>query len=129
MRFTLPLALGALIPAATALQTIYLGYATYGRYGPYVAWFSDSDVCSDGTAFGSIVGSSFSDYCNKDITILGHTNITFTGCQGGNYAGGVSDLGAPALTCSRQGYESTNFDTRCNGPAVSGYVTKLEYCS
>ena len=139
MRLSLPFILSSLLPAASALQTIYLGYiTTNNRYGSYIAWFSDSDPC-DGTSFGNIF-NQFRD-CDRPITILGHEGITFTGCQtpaqtpgaNGGYPTGVSDDGAPALSCSRDGYPSPGsegtFIARCNGPSNFGYVTIIEYCS
>ena len=127
MRFTLPLAL--IIPAATALQTIYLATLSYnGRYGNYLAFFSDSDACNDGVAFGSI--NTFT-YCDVPLTLLGHENITFTGCPNpGNLPTGVADEGAPALTCQQVYYPPpAAFYDRCDLPGKGGYVSLLLYCS
>ena len=133
MRLSLSLYLSSLLPATSALQRIYLGYITSNnRYGSYIAWFSDSDPCSDGTSFGNIFNQFRN--CDQAISILGHEGITFTGCPNpGSYPTGVSDGGAPALTCSRDGYPSPgsegSFIARCEGPSNFGYVTIVEYCS
>ena len=117
------------IAAVTALQTIYLG-TTYTTYrGSYIAFFSDSDPCNDGTVFGST--PNFQD-CNKDLTILGHTNITFTGCtydRAGFLPTGVSDLGAPALTCKPVSNPPQGYYATCYGsPTVGRYVSLTKYC-
>ena len=44
-----------------------------------LAFFLDSNPCTDGASFGYLpVGF---DNCNQDMTILGHENITFTGSK------------------------------------------------
>ena len=130
-----------LASVTTALQTIYLGTdSASGISGAYIAWFSDSDPCNDGTRFGYLP-RGFND-CNEPLTILGHTNITFTGCNTGIHASsyptlptGVSDNGAPALKCvaaqnppSAPGYKDGRFEV-CIGGKNGGIVSVVEYCS
>ncbi|KAM0794225.1 hypothetical protein BDR22DRAFT_827111 [Usnea florida] len=116
---------------AMGIQTIYLGYVENSAQNAYIAWFSDSpDVCTEGTVFGEHqFGSPFT-YCDDDITILSHTNITFTGCNPHNTTSlptGVSDLGAPALTCNAASTPPGGFPCAANGGA--GVIEVLEYCT
>lgn len=136
----LSISLLSFLPLATALQTIYLGTdAAVRNQGQYIAWFSDSNPCNDGTQFGYLP-RGFND-CDVPLTILGHTNITFTGCNTGIHASsyptlptGVSDDGVPTLTCvaaenppDAPGYEDGVYDL-CGGNN-GGIVNVVEYCS
>ncbi|CAF9936639.1 MAG: hypothetical protein ALECFALPRED_006908 [Alectoria fallacina] len=127
-----------LVPFTTALQTIYLATLASSGGNNYLAFFSDSNPCTDGTRFGYLpVGF---DNCNQDITILGHENITFTGCKPytgypGTLPTGVADDGTPALKCKPASnppgslyglYASCEPDA--NNDNVGG-VSLLEYCS
>ncbi|MCJ1454040.1 hypothetical protein MMC28_004390 [Mycoblastus sanguinarius] len=128
-----------LVPLATALQSIYLGTdSSSGQQGTYIAFFSDSDPCQSGTRFGFLPAGF--DNCNQDLTILGHANITFTGCKPYNYTvgypgslpTGVSDGGAPALKCVKKS-DPTSYPFASCEPDVSGdnvgFVQLVEYCS
>jgi len=109
MRFSaasvLVLAVGA--TSVSALQNIYIGTRSVcSKYTPdWYVWFIDGPACTTGTYVGpkNYFGNGL---CGKDITILGHTGITFTGCSppAPPYGlpgppTGVSDGGNPALTC------------------------------
>lgn len=144
MHLSLPLL--SLLPLTTyALQTIYLGTRSVpgqqpGSPGRYIAWFSDSDPCNDGVKAGELP-FGFPD-CYQPLTILGHTNITFTGCNTDNHSNsyptlptGVNDNGVPALQCvvaenppSAPGYEDGRYED-CDLGDDSGIVQVVEYCS
>jgi hypothetical protein len=94
-----------LLPTTLALQSILLGGRAFpcdGDSQTWYAWFSDAATCSSGTDIGPR-GFGFPSICSYEVTILGHSNITFTGCdpaeQGNGEPTGVDDGGAPALTC------------------------------
>src|SRR5467141_2431110 len=104
---TLLAALAVGTTTVSALQDIYIGtIGTCGtdKYGPdWFVRFKDGPAC----ATGIDVGPTGNGLCDKNVTILGHKFITFTGCPPPPYGGsipgpptGVSDDGAPALTCS-----------------------------
>ena len=143
MRFIIipPLLLAAsLLPRATrALESMYFG--TLGGAGAlfYFTWFSDSDPCADGTV---LVYYNVGFHCNTlddPITVLGHENLTFTGCpaEWPHYPTGVSDNGVPALTCvpaSNPPDGPYGEFADCPYPRVNpdfyiGGVSVLEYCS
>ncbi|CAD6575065.1 MAG: hypothetical protein ASARMPREDX12_007079 [Alectoria sarmentosa] len=131
----------SLLPLTMALQTIYLAVDTSsGQQGTYIAFFSDSDPCNDGTRFGNLPQGF--DNCNQNLTILGHPDITFTGCKPytgypGSLPTGVSDGGAPALKCvpatnppsatSRPNAEYGVYEI-CN-TNNGGFANVVEYCS
>ncbi|CAF9910059.1 hypothetical protein IMSHALPRED_008541, partial [Imshaugia aleurites] len=93
----------------------------------YIAWFSDSsDVCTQGTVFGT--RGDFT-YCDQDLAIQGHPNITFTGCNPCSPTAlptGVSDGGEAALKCAPAATPAGGFPCAANGGA--GVVGVLEYC-
>ncbi|CAD6581309.1 MAG: hypothetical protein ASARMPRED_000579 [Alectoria sarmentosa] len=152
----------SLLPLTMALQTIYLAVDTSSgqqyvsssvlfplsinldrpplKTGTYIAFFSDSDPCNDGTRFGNLPQGF--DNCNQNLTILGHPDITFTGCKPytgypGSLPTGVSDGGAPALKC----VSATNPPSATSRPNAEygvyeicntnngGFVNVVEYCS
>lgn len=125
------LSLLSFLPLTMGIQTIYLGYVENSAQNAYIAWFSDTataNVCSQGTVFGQRYGGQFT-YCNQDLTILGHTNITFTGCNASDptqLPTGVSDLGKPALKCAPASTPPGGFPCAANGGA--GVIGVLEYC-
>ena len=107
----------------------------------FIAFFSDSNPCTDGTLFG-IPQIGFQN-CNQPLTILGHQNITFTGCPPytttfpGSLPTGVADSGAPALKCKPKanppngpygGYADCPYIPG-NDKVNVGSVSLLEYCS
>ena len=104
-----------------------------------IAFFSDSDPCNDGTTFGGPYCDG--SFCNEDITILGHPNITFTGCKAHKnlvteeIPSGVSDNGTPALKCKQASNPPGSLYgvyAVCNGGTSSkngGYVNVDSYCS
>lgn len=125
------LSLFTLLPFTMGIQTIYLGYYENSAEDTWFAWFSDTatpKVCTQGTVFGHHYAGNF-DYCNKPITILGHTNITFTGCDPKNPASlptGVSDGGKPALKCKPATTPPGGYPCAANGGV--GIVEVVEYC-
>lgn len=136
-----PLALLSFLPLTTALQSIYLGKDQTSNQAPtFIAWFSDSDTCNDGVRFRS-VNQVFND-CHEQLTLLGHSNITFSGCNTSNHANsyptlptGVNDEGVLALRCVSAGnpmnapeFEEGRFVT-CMGGSNEGVVNVIEYCS
>lgn len=136
-----PFSLLSLLPLTIALQTIYLAIdSSSGQQGTYIAFFADSDPCNDGTRFG-FLPQGFNN-CNQNLTILGHPDITFTGCKPytgypGSLPTGVSDGGTPALKC----VPATNPPSATSGPDSEygvyeicntnngGFVDVIEYCS
>ena len=102
-----------------------------------IAFFSDSDPCNDGTTFGPVYCEG--NFCNQNITILGHADITFTGCKPISGAvtteipTGVSDGGAPALKCKRAsnppGGENGAYAVCNEGSVHGGFVSVDAYCS
>lgn len=135
------LALLPLLPLTTALQPIYLGKDQPPNQPPtYIAWFSDSDPCNDGVRFGSF-NRGFLE-CQTQLTLLGHPNITFSGCNNGMHASsyptlptGVNDGGVPVLTCVGAGNPSDAPEfgegrfVSCIGGSNEGVVNVVEYCS
>lgn len=133
---TLPFYLLLFTPLATSLQTIYLGTLATSAAQSFIAFFSDSNPCTDGTLFG-YTPRGFAD-CNEDLTILGHPNITFTGCKAvtgfpGMLPTGVADGGVPALKCKKMGNpQGQQYFAECPlvaGNPIAGPVSLLEYCS
>jgi hypothetical protein len=117
------------INTASAIQNIFLGATSpTGDLDYSIAWFTDSNGCQDGTVQGPGFLGPFPTFCAGTWTILGHTGITFTGCNSGDhYPNGVSDGGAPALTC--EFLEPETFQT-CPGDAVNpGFLETLMRCS
>ncbi|CAF9925806.1 MAG: hypothetical protein ALECFALPRED_003222 [Alectoria fallacina] len=132
----------SLVPHAAALQTIYFGIiGSSAGPGECIAWFSDSDPCADGaTGFGYAYCAG--NFCNEDITILGHPNITFTGCHPITSQStpdylpkGVSDDGVPALKCKPASNPPGSLygaDATCEpdeGNPNAGFVNIYSYCS
>ena len=128
----------SMVPLATALQSMYFG--SFGEAGGYFyfTWFSDSDPCltTDGVILDYIL-SGF--HCDRPFTMMGHENLTFTGCAADypNHPTGVSDNGAPALTCvpaSNPPDGPYGLFANCPYPQVDpnyyvGFVSVSEYCS
>ena len=126
MRFSTSAALilGLAASSAYGIQNIFVGQRNgcgTDKYGPnWYVWFTDAPTCTSGTNAGptKYFGNSL---CSKDLTILGHTGVRFTGCKaptpGTNEPWGpptgVSDGGNPALTCHAQ-----TADTKC--PSACG---------
>ena len=137
MRFgaTLFAALAVGTTAVTALQNIFIG--TIGgcgsnKYGPdWYVWFIDGPACTTGTDAGPT--QYFGDeLCSKNITILGHEYITFTGCE---YPyglegppTGVSDNGVPALTCEAFNLPNQQCPSPCNPSTQTVTVTTNLLC-
>jgi len=135
MRFgtTLLAALAVGITAVSALQIIYVG--TIGgcgsnKYGPdWYVWFIDGPACTTGTDAGPTQYFG-NELCSKNITILGHEHITFTGCtypyglQGPPT--GVSDNGAPALRCHAVHLPNQQCPSPCGGSATVTVTTNLQ---
>ncbi|KAF6233250.1 hypothetical protein HO173_008539 [Letharia columbiana] len=128
----------SLTPLTAALQTIYLAYLASSGSPHFIAFFSDSNPCTDGTLFG-YTPEGFED-CNEDLTILGHQNITFTGCKPTtafpfSLPTGVADNGAPALKCkpasNPPGGPYGDYANCAYTPsaAIVGPVSLLEFCS
>ena len=126
----------SLIPLATSLQSIYLATLSTSAARSFITFFSDSNPCTDGTLFG-FTPRGFAD-CNEDLTILGHPNITFTGCKpavgySSSLPTGVADNGAPALKCKPQSNPAgSQYYANCPltaNSAIAGPVNLLEYCS
>ena len=126
----------SIIPITTALQSIYLGTLSTSAARSFIAFFSDSNPCADGTLFG-FTPRGFAD-CDENLTILGHPNITFTGCKAvagspGTLPTGVADNGAPALKCkSKSNPPGSQYFANCPltaNSAIAGPVNLLEYCS
>lgn len=111
-----------------SLQNIHIGtIQTCGgsnKSGPedWYVWFSDSPACTSGTDLGPSTDS----LCEKTATVLGHTGITFTGCGQAGAPTGISDNGAPALTCVP---ESTVPEQKCPSPCGDVVVTTSYTCS
>ena len=139
MRFgaTLLTALVMGTTAVTALQNIYIG--TIGacgteNHGPaWYVWFIDGPACTTGTSAGPFdffPPSGPSDLCGQNITILGHEYITFTGCapptsifnQVYGPPTGVSDNGAPALTCEAYSLPDQQCPPPCSDEPPNAYV-------
>jgi hypothetical protein len=144
MRFgaTLLAALAVGTTAVTALQNIYIG--TIGGCGQYMlgpdwyVWFIDGPACTTGTDAGAVqfFGYTGGDLCGKNITILGHQYIMFTGCppaaDGGFPYGpptGVSDNGVPALTCEAYYAPTQLCPSPCGSEPTYVNVTTNYWCS
>jgi hypothetical protein len=142
---TLLAALAVGTTAVTALQNIYIGTIggcgeTY-EYGPdWYVWFIDGPACTTGTDAGptqdyDVLGDG--DLCGRNITILGHQYITFTGCPYYPYGGespygaptGVSDNGAPALTCAAYSAPTQICPSPCGSDPTYVNVTTNYWCS
>lgn len=106
----------------------------------YIAFFSDSDPCTDAVLFPNGFALFGFHECDERITILGHENITFTGCPPTDslftqsLPTGVADDGVPALTCEPAPgppYESFSFCPYIpgNDQVNVGSVAVIEYCS
>jgi hypothetical protein len=122
----------------SALQNIFIG--TIGgcgtnKYGPdWWVWFRDAPACTTGTDVGptQYFGNGL---CGKNVTILGHEFITFTGCAIPPYGPipgpptGVSDNGIPALTCKPVRLPSQNCPSPCGRPNPDVTVTTNYLCS
>lgn len=128
----------SLIPLAAGLQTIYLAYIASSGLPHFIAFFSDSNPCTDGTLFG-YTPRGFAD-CNENITILGHQDITFTGCHPTtafpfSLPTAVADNGVPALKCKHASdppgalYGAYANCAYTPTAAIAGPVKLLEYCS
>lgn len=124
------------IPLAASLQSICLGVLGNSAARSFITFFSDSNPCTDGTLFG-FTPRGFAD-CNENLTILGHQNITFTGCKPltgspGSLPTGIADNGAPALKCKPQSNPpGSQYYANCPltaNSAIAGPVSLLEYCS
>ncbi len=108
-----------------------------------IAFFSDSNPCTDGNASFSYVTNAYcsGNFCNEPITILGHQNTVFTGCKSVNNTvtkeipTGVSDNGAPALKCKPVSnppgsqYGVYAYCPADQGNTNVGYVNVDAYCS
>lgn len=108
-------------------------------YSPhFIAFFSDSPPCTDGAIFG-YTPEGFADNCNTNITILGHPDISFTGCKPVStfpftLPTAVSDGGTPALKCKPTTNPQGTATPYANCPyspsaSIVGPVELLEYCS
>jgi len=118
------------VVTASAIQNIFLGQTNPpGDNLDYsIAWFTDSDPCNDGTVQGPGFVGPFPSFCAGTWTILGHTGITFTGCNSGDhYPSGVSDGGAPALTC--EFVDPETFITCPDDSANPGFLNTMLRCS
>ena len=116
--------------SASAIQNIFLGAINPpGDELDYsIAWFTDGDPCEDGTVQGPGFLGPFPSFCAGEWTILGHTGITFTGCNSGDhYPNGVSDGGAPALTCDF--IDTPTFQTCSDDTANPGFLQTQLRCS
>jgi hypothetical protein len=136
---TLLLPTALLLTSASAIQNIFIGIkqASCGsgsiKGGQYDLWFTDSDVCSDGLVTG--YPRFATSLCEQEYTILGHTGITFTGCTQPSMGNlglptGVSDGGAPALTCAPvYGQPDISCPNTCGFPEYPYTVSTLMRCS
>ncbi|KAN0071601.1 hypothetical protein V8E54_010197 [Elaphomyces granulatus] len=136
---TLLAALAVGTTTVSALQNIYIG--TIGgcgsnKYGPdWWVWFIDGPACTTGTDVGPTQYFG-NELCGKNVTILGHQFITFTGCPPPPYGGyipgpptGVSDDGAPALTCSPVTLPNQDCPSPCGSSYPDVTVTTNYWCS
>lgn len=99
--------------------------------------YTDPPRCvEDGTRFGFLPAGF--DHCDANLSILGHPNITFTGCKPytgypGSLPTGVSDEGAHALNCVKATDPSSRYGVfaTCEPDVTKnvGFVELLEYCS
>ena len=138
MRFgaTLLAALAVATTAVTALQNIYIG--TIGgcgtnKYGPdWYTWFIDGPACTEGTDAGPTQYFG-NELCGKNITILGHQYITFTGCEPPygleGPPTGVSDNGVPALTCKEYFQPDQQCPSPCGPEGATVTVTTNFWCA
>jgi hypothetical protein len=125
------LAIGA--TSVSALQNVYIGTiegCSSNKYGPdWYVWFTDGPACTTGSDLGptSNMGGGL---CGRDVTILGHSGITFTGCPSKTGAPtGVSDGGAPALTCHPVSIPNQRCPSPCGYPYPDVTVTTAYQCS
>jgi hypothetical protein len=112
----------ALLAAATlsatsvsAIQNMLIGTITTASGGlDNFVWFSDAAACATGVDLGPVSSS----LCAiPDVTVLGHSGITFTGCAPPSpysvgMPTGLSDGGVPSLTCA----PTANREIPCGGP-------------
>lgn len=122
------------IPDLTGDAILIYRYCTRNLF---IAFFSNSDTCNDGTIFG-FVPNGFTE-CNQNLTILGHPNNTFTGlqapddqCYSSSLPMSVSDDGVPALECAAAENPPSNPSPITSGCIQDGrgpYVGVLEYRS
>ncbi|KAN0071597.1 hypothetical protein V8E54_010193 [Elaphomyces granulatus] len=132
---TLLAALAVGTTTVSALQAIYIGSIDgcgSDKYGPdWWVRFKDGPAC----ATGIDVGPTSDGLCGKNITVLGHQFIMFTGCStpyGISTPGpptGVSDDGVPALSCSPITMPDQGCPSPCGSPNPDVTVKTDYLCS
>ncbi|KAN0067950.1 hypothetical protein V8E54_013878 [Elaphomyces granulatus] len=120
---------------ATLLGTLVVGTATVSALqNIFIGTIGGCGTNKYGTDVGptQYFGNGL---CGKNVTILGHEFITFTGCAIPPYGPipgpptGVSDNGIPALTCKPVRLPSQNCPSPCGRPNPDVTVTTNYLCS
>ena len=136
MRFFIAAYLAALTISTTsvsALQNILIGTiegCSSNKYGPdWYVWFADSPTCTTGVDLGP-TSSMGGGLCGRDVTILGHSGIMFTGCSSKTGPpSGVSDNGGPALMCHPVSVANQKCPSPCGYSYPEVTVTTSYRCS